>query len=285
MSQPTSVSQCLTLGRVYRRWQLYRSAIAAFESALELDPTSASATLEYARLQLQLQALPPALAALDNTLALREDSAPLWDLHAQVLTAMGRLPEALASSERALMLDRRPAYFWLHHATIRRQLGQYGAARRAIETAIAHPVANDELAWQLQLELGAVLECWHDRPKALAAYQAAIDLNPTCYPAWLGQVRMLLARQDGAAALTCCQRAEALAPHDIEVLRLKGRVLEQLQRYDAACAAYRAARARSPHDLTLLWRLREARSRWRRQRLRHFTAWLRRDRWLAQHPS
>lgn len=282
MWPPESAKSYVELSRVYQRWHLDRSAIAALERALVLDPQCLTAALEYAELLYKRRQFPQALTSIDKALQHHARDLRLWRLRSRLLASEQRWEEALQTVLRALELESRDASLWWSCAHLLRKLDCLSDARTALDKAFKYQDRDAVLAWQLELERALILEAQHHFAEAMEAYRVVVAQQPLSYQAWLGQARTAIALQESLTALACCDRAEALSNLDAEPAVLRGRALEQLHQYQAACQAYEAAKQRHPHDAIVQTRLREARMRWRWQWFRTVARRLHCDRWLLQ---
>src|SRR6266567_5572873 len=147
-------------------------------------------------------------AAYRDVLATHPDLKPCWAEYFDLLRRSGRRDDALQLSARAL--------------------AQFGAT-----------------GFALALEGAALMEL-ERVPEALASLERAADADPDLALVWheLGVAAWKLG--DGNRALLALDRAFALEPHT-ETLRLRGRILRDAGRYQAAEVAYEGAAQAAEH--------------------------------------
>jgi len=126
----------VALQRLGGDWR--RDAMAEIDRALRLDPRSPEAWiargLAHSYVSWDWTA---ALADYEQALALAPANAAAVEGYADVLAILGRLPESVAAAKRAAALDplSAPAFYRLGFLLTRAE--QYGAARAALQNAIA----------------------------------------------------------------------------------------------------------------------------------------------------
>ncbi len=147
-------------------------------------------------------------AAYKDVLATHPDLKPCWAEYFDLLRRSGRRDDALQLSARAL--------------------AQFGAT-----------------GFALALEGAALIEL-ERVPEALASLERAADADPDLALVWheLGVAAWKLG--DGNRALLALDRAFALEPHT-ETLRLRGRILRDAGRYQAAEVTYEGAAQAADH--------------------------------------
>jgi tetratricopeptide (TPR) repeat protein len=122
-----------------------------------------------------------------------------------------------------------------------------GQGRRedALRLAVAARAHFGDAAFPLALEGAALIELERYRD-ALATLEQALDLDPDLAMVWheLGYAAFRLG--DRNRALLALDRAFALEPHT-ETLRLRGRILRDAGRYQAAEVAYEGAAQAAEH--------------------------------------
>ncbi len=147
-------------------------------------------------------------SAYRELLATRPELKACWAEYFELLRASGRGAEALALAERALA-----------------QFGDTGFSLTLLGAAL--------------IELGRY-------PEALAALERAVEADPDLALVWheLGYAAHKLG--DRNRALLALDRAFALEPHT-ETLKLRGRVLREAGRYQAAEVAFEGAAQAAEH--------------------------------------
>lgn len=122
------------------------------------------------------------------------------------------------------------------------------ACTNATSTPVATPEGNAS-DWQ---QLGHQRRLHGDFDGAIAAYDAALALDPNNIEANSGLGAALLAKGRSEAALEPLQRATDLAPNHFWSHRLLGSAYLNLQRYPLAASELTQAYVLEPNDLQIL---------------------------------
>jgi len=162
---------------------------------------------------------------------------------ARYLAREGRVADAESAYRDALQRhpDLKPC--WAEYFELLRRQGRAEEALRIAEAALAQ---FGDSAFPFTLRGAALIELARYR-EALGALEAAIERDPDLGVAWheLGVAAHRLG--DGTRALLALDRAFALEPHS-ETLKLRGRILREAGRYQAAEVAFEAAAQAAEHD-------------------------------------
>jgi len=159
------------------------------------------------------------------------------------LRALGRHDEAVAAYAAALRLDGGDVEARIGMGLAELDGGDAAAARAALEAAAQG--SDDARAWAA---LGRACRALDDLPAAVAAFTRSLALRPG-HLATVHNLAVAL-RLDGRPddALPLLEDCARAAPDTPEILYNLGHCLQDLGRFDAAAAAYRAALARRPDD-------------------------------------
>jgi len=178
-------------------------AIAAFETALEIDPKFHLA----------------------------------WYNLGVTLKDLGRNSEAIAAYEKALEIDPKDHYSWNGLGSTLGDLGRYSEAIAAFNQALEiDPKFHD--AWN---NLGAALIDLGSYNEAIAAYETALEINPKYHLAWNGLGNALADLGRSSEAITAFETALEIDPKYLNALNGLGATLNELGRNSEAIAAYEKA--------------------------------------------
>src|SRR3989454_3735826 len=161
---------------------------------------------------------------------------------ARWLAREGRVTEAADAYREVLASHPLLKPCWAEYFELLRRGGRAADALRVAEGAAAQ---FGESAFALTLKGAALTELGRYR-EALAVLDRAVESDPDLALVWheLGYAAYRLG--DGNRALLALDRAFALEPHT-ETLRLRGRILRDAGRYQAAEVAYEAAAQAAEH--------------------------------------
>ena len=162
---------------------------------------------------------------------------------ARWLAREGRSGEAEAAYRDVLALHPDLKLCWAEYFELLRGQGRAGEALRVAEAAQAQFADS---AFALALTGAALIELGRYR-EALAVLERAVELDPDLGLVWheLGWAAYRLG--DRNRALLALDRAFTLDPHT-ETLKLRGRVLRDAGRYEAAEVAFEGAAQAAEHD-------------------------------------
>jgi tetratricopeptide (TPR) repeat protein len=114
------------------------------------------------------------------------------------------------------------------------------------ERLYAEVLRHDPSDWLVHLSRGGALLALHHATQALAAFDAALALQPQCLEALHGRGMALQQLQRIEEALASFDAALALQPQSAEVCNSRGNALRRLQRLAEALASYDQALALQP---------------------------------------
>ncbi|MGH7674119.1 MAG: tetratricopeptide repeat protein, partial [Gemmatimonadales bacterium] len=155
---------------------------------------------------------------------------------ARYLAREGRVADAESAYRDALQRNPDLKPCWAEYFELLRRQGRAEDALRVAEAALAQ---FGDTAFPFTLRGAALIELARYR-EALGALETAIERDPDLGVAWheLGVAAHRLG--DRTRALLALDRAFALEPHS-ETLKLRGRILREAGRYQAAEVAFEAA--------------------------------------------
>jgi tetratricopeptide (TPR) repeat protein len=161
---------------------------------------------------------------------------------ARYLAREGRLVDAERAYRDVLAQHPDLKGGWAECFELLRSQGRRDDALRLAESARAH---FGDSAFALALKGAALIELERYR-EALATLEQAVEADPDLALVWheLGYAAFRLG--DGNRALLALDRAFGLEPHT-ETLRLRGRILREAGRYQAAEVAYEGAAQAAEH--------------------------------------
>ena len=162
---------------------------------------------------------------------------------ARWLAGEGRTAEAEAAYRDVLTQHPDFKQCWAEYFELLRDQGRAAEALRVAEAA---QTQFTDSAFALALT-GAALIDLNRYPEAISVLERAVDSDPNLGLVWheLGLAAYRLG--DGNRALLALDRAFALEPHT-ETLKLRGRVLREAGRYEAAEVAFEGAAQAAEHD-------------------------------------
>ncbi|MEM7051629.1 MAG: tetratricopeptide repeat protein [Acidobacteriota bacterium] len=149
-----------------------------------------------------------AVESYEKAVAAQPESARARVNLAAALSALGRTDEAEEELEAALLISP-------NNPTARFNLGTLLASRKAYALALEHLDKAARLAPKdvgIRLELARALESSGRQGEALTEYQKCRQLDPVQESAWLGEARVLTARDDWPAARQVLAEAHRTLP-------------------------------------------------------------------------
>ena len=253
------------LGIVLAQQKNLPAAIDAFKKALAIDDKFASAWNYLGTVLRDQKKLPPAIDAFKKALAIDDRYAEAWNNLGVALYAQKNLPAAIDAYKKSLAIDPKYAMAWYNFGNAVRDKKNLPAAIDAYQKAIR---LDPDLA-EPHCNLGLVLERAGDFAAALKALQKGDELGrrqpgwPYPSAAWVQHCQQLLTLEQKLPAVLEGGPAEAgelLALADMcqrykkryrdsaalfgKAFAKQPRAAENLNkayRYNAACAAARAA--------------------------------------------
>lgn len=242
----------------------HEEALAAFDSALELDPKNASVHWFRGNALCNLGRYKDALTAIDNALRLEPKHVRAHFLRGFALGHLGRDKEALANFDRAIRLNAaaaslkklgrdQEAPLLCNRAIALRRLERYDEALTAYDLAIRFDPDNAEM----HRDRGTTLAELKRYGDALNSFTAAINLAPNDAPSHFGRAMMLAGLNRFEEAVTAYDRAIDLDFNYPVVHLNRGFALSNLERFDEAVAAFDRASSIDP-DFALARKARQS---------------------------
>lgn len=196
-------------------------AIAALARRLTLVPDDANAAVRLCELLLERKQAVDAGRVARAALKSHPGDARLHVIVARSRLARGRVPQALEAAQEATRLGPRYADAWLHLARIHLASGDPEAAEKALRKCIeVAPQHGDALS-----RLGILLVDRRQPKAAAPVLEQAVQIVPDQVTAWnaLAAARHQLGDSDGA--LEAVDKAIALAPRNLVLLRNRSEIL------------------------------------------------------------
>jgi len=173
-----------------------------------------------------------AINLYDKLLKITPDFVPALNAKGLDLAALGKQAEALAAFDAALRVTPEFIDVLLNKSALLNELGRY---RDSLALLLPHREIQNP---QLQLNLGAAYFHLGDFLRAEHCAQAVFRQIPqdSGALALMGAIR--LKQRNFAEALSYCQQAAALAPHDVNVQNNIATILSEEGRFAEAAKAY-----------------------------------------------
>ena len=221
---------------------LYGRADGAFAKSLELRPRDNDAALTgKASLAAARHDFAEALALTDQSLAINDFSVTTYAVRADALTELGRYDQARAAIQK--MFDLRPGgldgYSRASYAFELR--GDVVRAREMLEQAAAAALSPGDVAFTSYF-LGELAFNNGDLSAAQAAYQRAIDADPSALQSVAGRAKVRAAKGETTAAAADYRTVVERLPLP-EYLAAFGELLEATGQQDEAEEQYAVLRA------------------------------------------
>ena len=278
---PQNPYASLWLGELALTAQRFEAAQSHLQRALKLNPEQSEAHAAMARV---LSVLGEKDAATQHAQASRKRTKykqlrdPLWwDVLKLGVTAQryaergnrylqqGDFKRAVGELEVAIAGLDKDSHLWLNYGIALVLNKQYGEAVAVLENTLVvirgnentseNPTEIADLKVQSHYNLGLAYYHSSQIEKAIAAYQKAIQLEPTFAEAYggLGVIYWRTGNLD--AAIRHCQKAIKIAPKNIEFHQNLTRIYWQKGMYDAAAVGYRIILELNPSDENALHHL------------------------------
>ncbi|VEP12651.1 Tetratricopeptide repeat protein,protein kinase family protein [Hyella patelloides LEGE 07179] len=263
----------------------YRSALLAYDKAIEIQPKNAAASWKgRGNALFRLERFEAALTAYNKSLQIQPDNPEAFNRQGRALYRLERQQEALKAQETALEIKPNYAQALSDRGIVLIGLGQYENALKSFEDAQAIEPLNPEiwqnkaLAWQylgrnqeafrlyqealesynskLQkdatnvtalIDKGNVLTKLKQHKEAIKAYDRAIAVNPNSHLAWLNRGNAFFALGRFDEALKSFDRALKIAPESYLTWHNRGSLLRDgKQDFQEAIASYKRATSLNP---------------------------------------
>lgn len=280
-------------GDALMRLSRYEGALAAYDRALQLKPEQRQNLNNIGKILYQLGRLPEALATHETAIELDPKDAEAWNGKGLALLGLGRYEAALNAFQQARKLKPQFPKFWESQGLALEYLGRerealdiYAEAKELYDIIVEKNPKN-AIAWVAR---GDVLHKLNNPEAAIASYDQALKINPRLHEALLAKAITLSLLREYNEALDNYNQAIKVLPQDYitwynrgqllakelaqleealqsfektlelregfyPALLYKGLVLSDLERYQAALAAFNQAKEIKPdadHD-PYLW--------------------------------
>ena len=196
-------SYWLNKGEKLYKLNQYEEAVAAFDTAIEMQPDFDRAWTEKGWALRQLAIYDKALYCCDRAIKINQNNAKAWTGKAWVLSHLEKHKQALAAYEQAINIQ-----------------------------------PNDYQAWTGKAKALIELKKYDE---ALESCDRAIKIKPDYADAWNKRSHALLKFQNYEEALVCCNRAIEYEPNSDSAWTTRGMILNQLEEYNEAIKAFKEA--------------------------------------------
>ncbi len=235
----------------------YQEALIAYDRALQLQPDEEVTLYKQGKTLYKLQRYPEALKVQDKVLEFERHNPQYLSDRAQTLIALERYYDALTVLNRVQAVAPLQPQLWQNKSLSLELLQRPEEAKRVELEVIA--IYDKIIAKQLQnanilLDKADFLYQSQMPQQAIEVYDAAIDLNPDFYAAWLGKAKSLLYLDRYDAALTAIDEAIRISPKSYSAWHILGQIYIQANNnLTKAIAAYARAIEINPNYASL-WR-------------------------------
>ena len=278
---PRNPYASLWLGELALVAQEFETAHSHLQRALKLNPEQSeahAALAQVARILDETDAATRHAHASRKRTKYTEMHDPLWwDVLKLGVTAQryaergnrylqqGDFKRAVSELEVAVSGLNKDAHLWLNYGIARLLNKQYSEAAAVLENTLTvirdtentprHPTEIADLKVQSHYNLGVAY--YHDGKieQAIAAYQTAIQLEPSFAEAYGGLGVIYWRTGDLDAAIRHCQKAIKIAPENIEFHQNLTQIYWQKGMYDRAAIGYRIILELNPSDENALHHL------------------------------
>jgi tetratricopeptide (TPR) repeat protein len=189
---------------------------------------------------------------LREAVALRPGQFAAYTTYAQVLQAQKQLDGAAAQLDRAVQLQPRLALLYRNRAHVHRDRGDRAAALRDFEQAIRLEVPGSELLAGDHTERGRLLHAGGNLAAAVAAYEAALKIDPDHAVAHLSLGTALVELKRAEDAVRAFNAYLKQGAPKSEVYEARGLARIKLHDYAAAVADFSRALELEPRSARLL---------------------------------
>jgi tetratricopeptide (TPR) repeat protein len=257
--QPRFVWIYLLRGFAHSQLNEFDAARADFQKALELNPTPEARHVLYANravLWFQQGKFAEAEADLRQAIELRPQEYQAYVTLAQVLQRQDKWAEAIAQIDRAIAVEPKLAFLYRLRGRLRAECPAHdlAAALGDYEKAIQveKPTAPASVRARDQAERGRILHRRQEFAAAVAAYDAALQIEPGYANAYLGRAEaQLQLRHYAEAARSLGDYLKAGGRPREEIYRARARAYAELGKYREAVADYTLALQAKPDEPAL----------------------------------
>jgi tetratricopeptide (TPR) repeat protein len=248
------------LGDLFARRGLHGEALERYREARAADAARADARLGEVKALLAMERFEEAAPLAEELLQIAPEEVEALVVAARARSAAGDASGALSALEHAQ--QRAPARADLHklQGDVARRVGDRPAALAAYQAALE----LDSGFIQVWLDLGRLHEEKEEWTEAEHAYERALDALPTFYEA--GHALADLLRRTGRVRTAIARLADMLEqdPYDLDALMLLGRALLDDKRYDAALEAFQRVLKFTPENVGAVFHVGVAQARLQR---------------------
>ena len=221
----------------------YEEAVAAYDDALSLRPDSVILSNRGNALS-NLGRYGEALESLNAALKLQPDSSDALNNKGNVLFRLGRYEEALATYDVALKSQPDSPIVLYNKGTNLNNLGRYEEALESLNAALK---LQPDFPAEVLSNKGSSLAGLERYEEAITAYDAALEIEPENPSTHYNKGIALAALGRYEEAITAYDTTLKIEPKYPAALQNKGTVLAALERYEEAITSYDAALQLQPN--------------------------------------
>ncbi len=260
---PDHVRARLERGAAFLRLNRMDEAFADFSWVVAREPENARALFGLGESAWRSERVREAIDAFGRLVEMGAATVEVHLGRAEALALAGRREEAVEECTRALALDPKNPDIHASRGVFNMEIGRYDEAMRDLSGAIA---LDGDLVEAI-IARGDLRGRQGDLAGATADFAVAVRLSPD-EPDLVGRwIRSIGDAGDPMTALKLLEREVERHPGDVGLLLLKGDLLCEAMRPDAAMACYRGVIDRAPNEMEPHLRLaefHEKRSDWER---------------------
>ena len=197
-----------------------QAALAAYQSALELDDASATAHNNLGFVYAQLEQWQQAQFHMQEAIRLDADMAVAYANLGQVLVALGQVDDGLESLQKSVELEPQNADHWNNLARICFACNEFENAEYAWHRALS--IQPDSV--ELMVKLATSMVAQKRFSEAHHLFDSAIGIEPAYQPAWAQKGVALFLEQNYGNCKKCLLRALELQADDYTTLKHLGLV-------------------------------------------------------------
>ena len=248
---PDSAWAKIQLGKVYLQNGEIKQAIDYLEQARQAETNDPFVYETLARIYNRKNDTFEAEQIILEGLAIDEDNQTLVLEYANLLEKRGKIKETTKAYEEGLENDPDNAFILGKLGNLYRLSRQYDKSLKVLQKAIS---INPKATWirAYYVETLDDLERWDE---ALAEIDKLLEIMPNDYWAFAKRSLIQIEVEALEKAYESVSRAIELKPEADWLKEIEGRILERLQKYEQAEAAFQAALVESPDSVRLLKRL------------------------------
>ena len=223
----------------------YAAALKLAQRAAELAPGDRDAELTLSKALFRMQREREAMTMLQGLMARHPDDKAVLYRWAEFLSRTRRYDESLPVFERLVKIDPENQVYRLNRGIVLYEMGRFDDGLKDFQALAAGPKPNVQALMRLRDDAFNARR-WEDAAKWQVRL---IDEAPAEPAGWEKLARIYMSAEDFPKALRAAERAIEVDPVAINGWYIKGEVLERLERWDEAKAAYEDVVRRNPNSI------------------------------------